>query len=58
MAEIEAKEGTTQMALFDEYKAAVAEVSKKLATYNKEGDKVEAKADYYVSAARGRPLVE
>jgi hypothetical protein len=46
MAEIEAKEGTTQMALFDEYKAAVAEVSKKLATYNKEGDKVEAKADY------------
>ena len=33
------------MALFNKYKAAVAEVLKKLATYNKEGDKAEAEAD-------------
>ena len=58
MAEVEAEEGTTQMASFDEYKAAVAEVSKKLATYDEEGDKAEAEADRQVSAARGRPLAE
>jgi hypothetical protein len=45
MAGVEAKEGTTQMALFNKYKAAVIKVSKKLATYNKEGDKTEAKVD-------------
>ena len=33
------------MASFNEYKAVVAEVSKKLAAYNKEDDKAEAKAD-------------
>ena len=46
MAKVEAEEGTTQMALFDKYKAAVAEVSKKLATYNKEDNKAEAKVNY------------
>jgi len=33
------------MASFDEYKAAVAEVLKKLATYDEEGDKAEAEVD-------------
>jgi hypothetical protein len=33
------------MVLFNKYKAAVIEVLKKLATYNKEGNKAEAKAD-------------
>ena len=33
------------MVSFNKYKAAVTEVSKKLATYNKEGNKTEAKAD-------------
>ena len=46
ITEVEAEEGTTQIALFNKYKAAVAEISKKLATYNKEGDKTKAKANY------------
>ena len=33
------------MALFNKYKAAVVEVLKKLAAYEKEGNKAEAKAD-------------
>jgi hypothetical protein len=46
------------MALFNKYKAAVTEVLKKLAAYNKEGDKTEAKADCQVSTAGGKPLAE
>ena len=33
------------MASFNEYTAIIAEVSKKLVIYNKEGDKAEAEAD-------------
>ena len=58
VAEVEAKEVTIQIASFNKYKAVVAEVLKKLAIYNKEGNKAEAKADRQVSAAGGRPLVE
>ena len=46
MAEVKVKEGTTQIVLFNKYKAAVVKVLKKLAAYNKKSDKVEAKADY------------